>query len=96
MYHKPFVGRHRPSYRETNRTTGRNRNADPELTRLAEELTLREMLIAGLLNREGDPGWNVSEKGWKYMTKLMGLAGIDIKDAEFIDAPGSQKSKGGE
>jgi hypothetical protein len=56
--------------------------ADSELTQLADELTLREMLIAGLLDREGETGWNVSEKGWEYMTMLMGLAGIDMKDAD--------------
>jgi hypothetical protein len=58
--------------------------ADSELTQLAKELTLREMVIAGLLNREGDTGWNVSEKGWEYMTMLMGLAGINLKkDVKF-------------
>jgi hypothetical protein len=51
---------------------------DSELTQLAEELTLREMLIAGLIDREGDTGWNVSEKGREYMTKLMRLAGIHV------------------
>jgi hypothetical protein len=60
-----------------------------ELAQLADEILLRDMAKAQVIERDNNKApWGITENGWDWMTILMRLAGIDridMKDAKFID-----------
>jgi hypothetical protein len=57
-----------------------------ELTQLADEIMLRDMAKAHVIERDSNKApWDVTANGWDWMVMLMRLAGIDMKDAKFLD-----------
>ena len=56
-----------------------------ELAQLADEIILRDMAKAHVIERDNNKApWGINENGWDWMMILMRLAGIDLKDAKFV------------
>jgi len=56
-----------------------------ELAQLADEIVLRDMAKAHVIERDNNKGpWGINGNGWDWMMILMRLAGIDLKDAKFV------------
>ena len=56
-----------------------------ELAQLADEIILRDMAKAHVIERDNNKvPWGITENGWDWMMILMRLAGIDMNDAKFV------------
>jgi hypothetical protein len=56
-----------------------------ELAQLADEIMLRDMAKAHVIERDSNKApWDVTANGWDWTVMLMRLAGIDMKDAKFV------------
>jgi flagella basal body P-ring formation protein FlgA len=56
-----------------------------ELAQLADEIIRRDMAKAHVIERDNSKApWRVTANGWDWMVMLMRLAGVDMKDAKFV------------
>lgn len=62
---------------------GRTAMAIEKLAQLAEEITLREMAEARVIERKhNEASWDITEKGWEWMIMLGRTA---MKNAKFVE-----------